>query len=306
MKINCTNCNTKGNNLSVVILNYRDYISTISLIKKIMEYDVINKIVVVDGKSENESIEKLSALESEKIHVIEAPMNGGYGYGNNIGIRYSKQIGMNYVLIANPDVYFEEESIETCLKILQSKPNCAAVSPRASSGSIAIKFAPLYKDILCASLVLNKVFKPRDYDNDYFNEKTWCYVDALPGSLVMFDIDKFIKCGLYDENVFLYHEEIIVGKKLYNAGYKSVLALDTEYNHEHSISVSKVHGISIIPSKIGNKSHRYYLKEYCGGNKFTLALFDFISNVSIVEKIIWLRIKWMINYIRGTNFHGEK
>ena len=39
--------------------------------------------------------------------------NGGYGFGNNVGIKYSVEtLNADYVLIANPDVIFENDLIE--------------------------------------------------------------------------------------------------------------------------------------------------------------------------------------------------
>ena len=100
MKINC------------VILNYNDADTTGKLVRQIREYDSLNQIVVVDNASTDDSAERLKELEDEKVVVLAAESNRGYGAGNNLGVEYSFQIsGATHVIIANPDTSFTENCI---------------------------------------------------------------------------------------------------------------------------------------------------------------------------------------------------
>lgn len=86
--------------LGCVILNFNDSETTKKLVNNIKGYKVIDYIIIVDNKSTDTSFLELKRFENEdsKIKVIESPKNGGYGYGNNVGICYCKQIGCSYVL----------------------------------------------------------------------------------------------------------------------------------------------------------------------------------------------------------------
>ena len=278
--------------LGCVILNFNDSLTTIKLVQAIKNYKSINHLVVVDNNSTDNSFEELKKLEKIDSHikVIKTVKNGGYGYGNNVGIRYCKKLGCSFVLIANPDVKFSEESIHASLEFLQNHAECAAVAPRMIGGG-AIKFAAPLKDMTFSVMTLNRIFKPRYYSDSFYNNKTWVYVDALPGSLVLFDVNKFLDVGLYDENVFLYHEEVIIGKRFAYAGYKSVLLLQQVYHHYHSVSVRKTYKQSIKPKIFAMQSHRYYLEKYCHANQLELAIFDVLKQVAKIEMFIWLRIK---------------
>lgn len=282
--------------LGCVILNFNDSETTKKLVNNIKSYTVIDYIIIVDNKSTDNSFLELKKIENEdsKIKVIESPKNGGYGYGNNVGICYCKQIGCSYVLIANPDVEFSEDVILASLYFLQKdkdKDNkCAAVAPRMEGGG-AIKFASPFKDSMFSVMLLNKIFKPRKYPDKFYLGKKWAYVDALPGSLVMFDLQKFYSVGLYDENIFLYHEEVIVGKKLAKHGYKTVLLLDLFYQHHHSVTVKKCYKKSIKPKEFAMMSHRYYLKNYCNANRIILCIFSILANIARLEMFLWLHIK---------------
>ena len=278
--------------LGCVILNFNDFETTIKLIKKINSYKVIDYIVIVDNNSTNESFVRLRELANQTSHlkVIKSPRNGGYGYGNNVGIRYCKQLACSYVLIANPDVCFSEDTIERTLDFLKNHKECAAVAPRMIGGG-AIKFEPPFKDSMFSVMLLNRIFSPRKYPETFYEGKEWIYVDALPGSLVMFDIQKFYSVGLYDEKIFLYHEEIVVGKKLARQGYKTALLLNQFYEHHHSVTVKKCYKKSIKPKEFAMASHRYYLANYCNASPIVLTIFSFFRYIAKLEMFIWLHVK---------------
>ena len=80
--------------LSCVILNYNDAETTEKLVIQNAHYDVLRQNIVVDNASTDDSLERLRKLESDanasqscKVRVISADHNGGYGSGNNLGVR---------------------------------------------------------------------------------------------------------------------------------------------------------------------------------------------------------------------------
>ena len=66
---------------AIIIVNYNDEDETISYVEKIKDYNVINKIIVVDNMSTTiGAFENLKKLEKKdkKISVIQSDKNGGY------------------------------------------------------------------------------------------------------------------------------------------------------------------------------------------------------------------------------------
>jgi GT2 family glycosyltransferase len=140
-------------------------------------------------------------------------------------------------------------------------------------------------------MIFNKLLKPRNYDPDYFSGQSLVKVFAIPGSLVVLDLYKFLECGMYDENVFLYHEEMIVGAKFSMMGYDSYVLLSEFYDHYHSVSVKK-NIRSIIKLKlITFKSHYYLLRNYFEHSFFARILLVFLLPFSIVEAYFWSLFK---------------
>ena len=74
--------------IDVLVLNYNDAMTTLNYVNKIKTYKNVRHILVVDNFSTDNSVQLLSDIISEKVEVIVSNKNGGYGAGNNYGIKY--------------------------------------------------------------------------------------------------------------------------------------------------------------------------------------------------------------------------
>lgn len=250
--------------LSCVVLNYNDAPTTISLVKSIKDYALLDYIVVVDNCSTDNSLEQLQCYESNKLHVIQSPRNGGYGSGNNFGLRYSSEIlKADYSIIANPDVHFDERCVEKFLKTLQEDPSVAVVSAvQSNSPDCAWKNCSTLQYVLATSLFFEVWLRIRSYPRECFKGKESVSVFAVPGSLLMVDLKKMLKYGMYDEAFFLYYEEPVLAQKLKEAGLKTVLRLDCSYVHNHHVSISKTYRRWSQQHAVLLKSAELFLKKY--------------------------------------------
>lgn len=121
--------------VGIVILNYNTAEDTINCIDSIKKTTNISYcIYVVDGCSTDTSFEVLSPLNNSKeIKVVKVPINGGFSYGNNIGIKLAIKDGCDYVLISNPDVVYYKNSIDSMIYKLQNNPEIGAIGPSTRS-----------------------------------------------------------------------------------------------------------------------------------------------------------------------------
>ena len=265
---------------SCVIVNYNDSRTAGEQVRRICEYPSLDFIVVVDNASSDDSWERLQELRglSDKVVLLHSGQNGGYGAGNNLGIRYSREsLGADYVLIANPDTVFSNTCVKNLQILLQSHGEAAAAAPvmvdpvfgKQRNGwklpgfwGDLIKTGPVCRRTLCR-LLAGRL----DYPEEYFEGKKAVWVDAVHGSLLMVDAARFLQCGGYDENVFLYNEEEILACRLKAAGWKTALLLKQTYRHEHSVSISKSVKSVLERQRLRHKSAMYYYKEYLHINK---------------------------------------
>lgn len=289
---------------AIIVLNYNDSENTINFVNQVLNYNVLEKIIVVDNLSTKEGeFEKLLELSCEKVDVIRSNKNGGYAYGNNYGLKYldEKYNDIEYVIISNPDVGVKEEDIITTINHLEKEENVAICSPRMHFVSgparrAAWKERKFLVDVANSTrltqLLLLPIFKGGEYSKEDY-KKDVLDVDNVAGSFFVAKRDIFKKVGYFDENTFLFYEEDILGKKIKNAGYKLQLLNNIHFMHYDSQTIGKLMNMFkkmdiLFDSKI------YYHKTYnnVGSIKlFILKLLRYVRKFELVFEVPIRRIK---------------
>lgn len=274
----------------IVILNYNDSETTINLVRHIEGFSSLSKIVVVDNASTDDSYDRLQN-QSEKygFDLIGTSRNGGYASGNNVGARYLiEKCQCEIVVIANPDILFEEELLISIVDNFMRHPDYALLSGVMCDPQGNIDRAPYRNlnsytydlaDCFAIGRHLHKKKKyPAAIGSGIFP------VEVIQGSFWAIRSDVLKEIDYLDEGTFLYYEEMILGHKLKSYGYKSGL-VGVPFYHYHAVSITK--SIKKVNAwKIHLKSKCYYERNYnCvkGIKYFILKLFCFLS---IIEKYI--------------------
>ena len=162
------------------------------------------KIIVVEN-SDNTHVKKYLEDKFSNVEVIIAKENLGYGKGNNLGI---SKVNTQYVFILNPDAALEDSSLKE-----------------------------LYK----AQLVLQDDFAilaPNILDNyGYFSEKNNNYqkeimeVDYVKGFAMLINLKKVTFKKIFDENFFLFLEEIDLCKRIKDSGERIFVVQNSKVQH---------------------------------------------------------------------------
>ena len=276
-----------------VILNYNDSTTTINLLNSIKNFKVLNRIIVVDNHSKDNSYQKLREFEDNKIKVIQSERNGGYGYGNNLGIKYLKETdNSDLILIANPDVQFTEDVVNQMIEKVSDDVALIAPLTLDKSGDVQLPIAwkvPRLKDFfLFSSIVLNKIFKPMSYTKEYLR-KSICEVGCIQGSFFMINA-KNIGNSIYDENIFLYFEESCLGKMFQDQGLKTILLTNVTYIHAHSVSINKTIKSEVNKRRIMLDSFLQYFKDYYHYPDIVIKIMNLFKKIILVENTILLKI----------------
>ena len=291
-----------------IILNYNDADTTIAAIKRLKTCESLDKIIVVDNASSDDSYERLKAYESDEVVLIRAKENLGYGSGNNLGLCHAyKNLAASYALIANPDTFVENRVISKLRISFDKIKDLAAAAPvmkLKTKKSLSFKDSLLnltlgfpcrsfLKELMeCCPIIRRLFIKLLHYDKKHY-KKNIAFVDAIAGSLLMVDIGKILEVGGYDEGVFLYQEEAILGFKLKQRNYKSIILTKYSYIHAHSQSINKSFDKILARQRLREESVLYYFKHYLkvGGLKIAFAksvffiirleisLFDILSKI---------------------------
>ena len=86
----------------------------------------------------------------------------------------------------------------------------------------------------------------------------------MPGSLLLVDIERFLAAGGYDERVFLYEEEYILGQRLRRIGAETALLTTERYLHRHAASIGKSYRRALDRQRLRERAMRFYFRHYLG------------------------------------------
>jgi len=210
---------------------------------------------------------------ASRVTLILNDRNGGYGYGNNRGADAAKALGCDYALIANPDVMFTEKTVQKLADSLE-KDN-ASVSGALMEGArftdCAWPLLSLTGELAYAGPFTKRLFKRSiSYPRAFFKMLP-APVGAVHGSLFMVNLKDFYAAGGFDERVFLFMEEKILGQRMAAIG-KRVVLTDAVYKHAGSGSMKKAGLDSVNRQKERQKAERFYYKNYLHAGMFGMLL----------------------------------
>jgi len=174
------------------------------------------KIVVVEN-SNNFLFKKYLENKFSNVEVIIAEDNLGYGKGNNLGI---SKVKTQYAFILNPDAILEKNCLNEFLKvIINLKDDFTILAPNLLNnyGYFSSQKNNLQNDIL--------------------------EVDYVKGFAILINLKKINFNKIFDENFFLFLEEIDLCKRIKNVGGKIFVVINSRIQHsgkqasEYSLSI---------------------------------------------------------------------
>lgn len=170
------------------------------------------EIIVVDNGSIDGTIQLLNKKYPRVIKILNKN-NLGYGKANNIGIKKAKG---KYILLLNSDILVLENSIDKLFEFVQSHPK-AFIGARLinEDGTSQASCGPMY--------TLPRVFLMLFAKGDAWgatrtSPHETVKTDWVSGACIIAEKESFLEVGLFDEDIFMYMEEI---EFLYRAKLKA-------------------------------------------------------------------------------------
>ena len=102
----------------------------------------------------------------------------------------------------------------------------------------------------------------------------------------MLSKNAFEKTGGYDENIFLYCEETVLGKKIKDNDLKTVVLSKYNYTHYHGVTINKNIKSIVKRQKTLIRSHHYVLKKYLHANSVESFFDRIVCFISLMECVI--------------------
>ena len=243
--------------VSFIILNYNTPPLTKQCADSICQFYVGGEyeVIVVDNNSTPENKSVLESLMGSN-RIVWSKINTGFGLGNMLGAQVACG---DYLCFLNSDVVLVEDSITPLVEYLASHQDVGVITPRQERPNGAMTFSFRHRFGIRRDLLGDDIFEylfPKKYPRRSDLSRTEPFaVSEINGSFMMFRSEVFWEIGGFDTNIFLFHEEYDIGRRLERAGYKNVVFPSVHFLHAHGASSSE--------NKKDIRKERFISKIYC-------------------------------------------
>lgn len=187
--------------LSVIILTYNSEKDIYECLDSVYKYNDIGdnlEIIVVDNQSHKyKAMQMRLAQDYPQVRVVQNTHNGGYGQGNNVGIRLAES---PIVAVMNPDVRLLMPTFGEMLRCFNDPQVIMCGGKQIlSSGQQGWSVVCSYKMPPILRLVIRNIaLRTNHYNHRYM---------YFAGAFFLVRKEYFEQIGMFDENLFMYSEE---------------------------------------------------------------------------------------------------
>lgn len=263
--------------LLIVILNYRTPELTLKAAgAALADSDGLRaEVVIVDNDSQDGSFSLISdAIAREgwtvdnRVRLIDAGHNGGFGAGNNVGIRAGLADGSrpDFVYLLNSDAWPDPGAIGVLLDFMRANPaaGMAGSGVRGEDGvdhQTAFRFPSIASEFEGAvrTGVFSRLLAKHIVALPCFDEAT--QVDWVAGASLMMRMTMLDQIGLFDETFFLYFEETELCQRAARAGWECWYVPESQVVHIGSVSTGMKTWRRTPPYWFDSRQH-YFTKSH--------------------------------------------
>lgn len=268
--------------VSIIIINYNTFQLTSECIRSVIEFTkrISYEIILVD----NASVECDAELFKEKfpgIILIKSQLNGGFAYGNNLGIDNASG---DFILLLNSDTVLTTDSIADTVEFAKNNTNtgvvgCRMIFPDGSVQYTARRFRSIQWELLDlfrfipmfipykkrAKLMLGKYFR--------HDENMAC--DWVNGAFFLFPkkiLSQFPESKL-DDRFFMYGEDHLWCAQIKKLGYNILFFAGTTIIHINSGSTKIERQLDLRNTMM---KHELEIMKWRKGNGFYFIIFSLV------------------------------
>lgn len=260
-----------------IIINYRTPQMTADAVPTLVRELALAgefHLFIVDNDSGDGSVEYFEQRAREenwgdRVSVVACSINGGYGYGINAGVRAGLALPdpPEYFYVINSDALADQGSLRKLVEFLDGHPSVGLVGSRVRypSGETqggAFRFMSYVSELerQAELAVLSKLF--RRYIVAPEPPAVSSPVDWVPGTSMMIRRSTFEKVGFFDEQFFLYFEEVDYCMRVKRAGIEIYYVEGAPITHLGSVSTGLEDGCKRYPRYWYESRHRYFMKHH--------------------------------------------
>jgi GT2 family glycosyltransferase len=264
--------------LSVIIVSYKGWERLEKCLDSLRNFDralFSFEVIVVDNSSDG----TIREIEKRFPHFtfIQNPVNGGFGNGCNLG---AQKAGSKFLLFLNPDTVVSEEAIGQLLKASMQNPDyyitsCRQVNERGRESKATGQFPGIW-NLTGFQRSLAQIIRKKTPENpDDFTLPDW-----VSGSVMMIRRETFQMIRGFDEDFWMYYEDVDICRRVHDAGGKVAFFsnITIEHNHGGSSRIN-LQVTSITKTEVHISEHLYFSKSKSGLEKYLIQIFLVVNNL---------------------------
>jgi GT2 family glycosyltransferase len=270
--------------ISIIIVNYRGWNALDECLESI---DSINsetfsfEVIIVDNFS-NDGQFPVFNQKYLKFTFIENTGNNGFSNGCNFGASIASG---NHFLFLNPDTKLTLEALDTLLKTSVLHPEIGILSClQINENDVFYKqnnLFPAFGRFFGISKSIFRKLKSTKLEKRFNNKNDLFYPDWVTGAVVFISREWFNKIKGWNEDYWLYFEDVDLCKKMYNSGGKVAVTRKATIFHMHG-GASRLN----IKTKALTKSEVIISKHVYVNNQFSTAAQFYLNSLLIIGVLL--------------------
>lgn len=262
-----------------------------SINKAVQNSFTLNKIVVIDNASNDNSIDNID-ITNLPLTIIRNTQNFGFAKACNQGAKNSKA---DFLLFLNPDTRLFTNSLSEPISFMVNEENqnigiigVQIINEKNEVSRTCSRFPNLYR-MIYNSLGLDKVF-PSIFKSHFMIE--WNHldnreVDQVMGSFFMIRKNLFDKLNGYDERFFVYYEDLDLSYRAKMLNEKSFYMADVSIYHKGGGTTQGIKAIRLfylLRSKLLYTRKHFNFINYLIVTFFTICIEPLIRIIGLLVK----------------------
>lgn len=234
------------NETAVIICNYNGGEDTVKCIEAVIHSkDIKCDIYVVDNASTDGSADRIGRQFGKKVTILQNAENLGGSGGFGRGLRMAVDEGYPYIMMLDNDAYVDRDTIKKLHRYLEENPSVGIAGAKIMMSDDPGRIMDYAKTIDFEAFIDRSKWCGK-LDSEETQEPRECDFAAATAAMVRREV--LLKCGGMDEAHFIYYDDIELGYRIKQSGYKVV-----------SLGNAKAWHKSGMTRKTSNTFARYYL-----------------------------------------------
>ncbi len=266
--------------LSVIIVSYKGWDRLLKCLESLRKYTgdhFSSEVIIVDNNSPEDRIHEIER-GFPAFRFVHNKVNGGFSNGCNLGARNARG---EFLLFLNPDTVAPEEETEKLLLAARQNPDyylfsCRQVNEKGKETRVTGEFPGIW-NLTGFQRSIVRLFKRKRRDEVI---REILFPDWVSGSVIMMRKEIFQRIRGFDEDFWMYYEDVDICRRISNTGGKVAYFRNITIEHNHGGS-SRINTqtASLTKTEVNISRHVYISKNKSGIEKYVIQLFLILNNL---------------------------